>query len=202
MGMSSYFLSLKSNTLTSFAGSGATVIFAPFGFATAIATDLIVMLSLIFLLRNNRSGFSKTNRLINTLIFYSVQIGSITVGADIVILVMNQFINKIAFDYVGVYEIVGNLYANSLLASLNARTSLRANTAGSHVHMSTWGPNTADGSQNGSQSQVPSSQRTQNASTIQFTTLKTTDSCAPQFSHKDLAGSNFSKPFDEGVHVV
>lgn len=135
MGLAAFVLSLDS-TLVGFSG-GAEKIIAPFALGTAIATDVAVTSSLVFLLNSGRTGFSKTNRLINRLIFYAIQIGAITIVADAVIIVLNVYIQNpnVQFSYIGVYSFVGNLYANSLLASLNARVGLRADQ--DNIHMST-----------------------------------------------------------------
>ncbi|KAI0313885.1 hypothetical protein OF83DRAFT_493825 [Amylostereum chailletii] len=74
-------LGIKASTLTQISEGPITVL-SPVALGTAIATDIVIMLSLIFLLHRGRTGFSKTNRLINTLIFYAIQVGSITAITD------------------------------------------------------------------------------------------------------------------------
>ena len=44
-----------------------------------MATDATLSICLIFVLSRNKSGFSKTNRLLNSLIFYAVEVGLVTV---------------------------------------------------------------------------------------------------------------------------
>lgn len=73
--------SVKAKNLTDYS-KGAQVVLAPFAIATAIATDVSIACCLIFVLNRSRTGFSKTNRLINTLIFYAIQVGAITIVAD------------------------------------------------------------------------------------------------------------------------
>ncbi|KAI0343422.1 hypothetical protein BDW22DRAFT_1168421 [Trametopsis cervina] len=115
MGIATYVISIESAGISAYA-TGAQKILSPFGLAVAILTDFTIMVSLIFLLNRGRSGLSRTNRIINTLIFYAIQAGMITVLADIVVIVLNHYIDRIGFEYLGVYSVVGNLYANSLLA--------------------------------------------------------------------------------------
>ncbi|KAH9944245.1 uncharacterized protein BXZ73DRAFT_96737 [Epithele typhae] len=156
MGTATFVNLLQAKNLTDYA-AGAQSVLAPFALVTAISTDVAIAGSLVFLLNRTRTGFSRTNRLLNTLIFYAIQVGAITVIADVA--VINQYIDKLQFMYIGVYAVVGNLYANSLLASLNARASLKVtaatvvssmhNTTGSRtvtckaqnaIHLSTFGP--------------------------------------------------------------
>ncbi|KAI0700466.1 hypothetical protein BC835DRAFT_421667 [Cytidiella melzeri] len=131
MGLATYIISLQSASVDAFV-SGAQKVLSPFALSTAISTDVAIMASLIFLLNRGRSRtvFAKTDRLINTLTFYAIQAGMITVLADVVIIVLNQYIDRIGLYYLGIYSVVGNLYANSLLASLNARASLRTKDNG------------------------------------------------------------------------
>jgi hypothetical protein len=159
MGLAVFIIIAKSPNVTSFAG-GSQKILSPFALATAISTDVVITLSLVFLLNRSRSGFSKTNRLINALIFYAIQIGAMTVLADVVIIILNVYINRIAFDYLGVYAFVGNVYANSLLASLNARAGLRV--AQGNMEMSTL--NITNGTQDSSTSR-PTYQSTNGSKT-------------------------------------
>ncbi|KAI0337304.1 hypothetical protein BDW22DRAFT_1433455 [Trametopsis cervina] len=116
--------SLKANGISAYA-TGPQTILSPLASLVTIVTDFAIMLSLIFLLNRYRNGLSRTNYIVKTLIFYSVQAGMLTVLAEIAVLALNHYVNRIGFEYLGVHSVVGNLYANSLLASLNARGSLR-----------------------------------------------------------------------------
>ncbi|KAI0809177.1 hypothetical protein BC629DRAFT_1096950 [Irpex lacteus] len=116
MGTATYVITSRAASLTSFGNSGSQKILSPFALATAISTDVAIMVSLIFLLNRGRTGLSRTDHLINMLIYYTVQAGMITVVADVVIIILNHYIDRVGFTYLGPYAIVGNLYANSFLA--------------------------------------------------------------------------------------
>ncbi|KAF9468118.1 hypothetical protein BDZ94DRAFT_843638 [Collybia nuda] len=91
---------------------------------TAILSDIMIAVTLCLLLASNRSEFQDTNNIINRLIIYAINrciLTSAVAVVEVVIFVAlpNSFWS-FAFDF-----IIGKLYANSLLASLNSRKSLR-----------------------------------------------------------------------------
>ncbi|KAF8881875.1 hypothetical protein BD779DRAFT_1544613 [Infundibulicybe gibba] len=66
--------------------------------------------------------------MINRLVFYAINVGILISATDLVVLALSSsgpHFSTVNLYYLALFEIVGNLYANSLLASLNARTSLR-----------------------------------------------------------------------------
>ncbi|KAF8992835.1 hypothetical protein BDQ17DRAFT_187197 [Cyathus striatus] len=94
----------------------------PFG-VFVVLSDVFIALALCILLHSNRSDFEDTNSLINKLIVYAINRCLLTVAMTIVevvvfVVVPNSFYS-FAIDFV-----IGKLYANSLLAALNARKSL------------------------------------------------------------------------------
>ncbi|KAF8881865.1 hypothetical protein BD779DRAFT_1675209 [Infundibulicybe gibba] len=94
-----------------------------------IVTDWLITASLVYYLRQclSETGFSRSNTIVGRLIFYAINIGVLTSAGDLVVLALcaSQIPN---LYYLAIFEIVGNLYANSVLASLNARTTLRDTT--------------------------------------------------------------------------
>ncbi|KAI0809132.1 hypothetical protein BC629DRAFT_1091981 [Irpex lacteus] len=128
----SYVILLDASSWVTY-GQGFQKIISPMAFSASISTDIAIMVFLIVLLNRGRTGVARTEKLLNTLMFYIVQAGMITVisvacitrAADAVIITLDQLINRVGFSYMSLYAIVGNLYANSFLASLNARESLR-----------------------------------------------------------------------------
>ncbi|KAH7920943.1 hypothetical protein BV22DRAFT_1039232 [Leucogyrophana mollusca] len=94
------------------------------GLALSALVDIVITTFLCYFLRKNRTLISSTNRIIDLLTLYTVQNGSITCAAAIASLicwsVMPQ--NRI---FLGLHFVVGKLYANSLLATLNARRHIR-----------------------------------------------------------------------------
>ncbi|KLO17950.1 hypothetical protein SCHPADRAFT_139964 [Schizopora paradoxa] len=95
-------------------------------------SDLSIAASLVFLLRNSRSQsrFKQTQTLVNRMIMFSIKTGLITSFCAIM-----AFVSVLAwpetFMYIAFYLLISRLYANSLLATLNARTSLAGSGAAS-----------------------------------------------------------------------
>ncbi|KAK0458173.1 uncharacterized protein EV420DRAFT_1764326 [Desarmillaria tabescens] len=88
--------------------------------AIHVVTDILVAGSLCYYLHTSRTGIKRTDTMINRLMVYAVHNGLITAVADILVIAFNTAYpgNLI---YLAVYQVVANLYSNSLLATLNAR---------------------------------------------------------------------------------
>ncbi|KAI0083048.1 hypothetical protein BDY19DRAFT_100896 [Irpex rosettiformis] len=125
MGISVYVIGLTSASWTAYE-DGSQKIIAPFTLSMSMASNLSIMLSLIYLFRRGRTQVQRTNYIINTLIFYTIQAGALIVVTEAVVIALDVYVDRVGFAYIGVYAMQGNLYANSLLASLNARTTLRS----------------------------------------------------------------------------
>jgi hypothetical protein len=96
--------------------------------ALSVTTDWCISLSLIYFLKRNQSGIAYTDKLINRIVFYTVNMGLITSCFDICVLAVGLWDPPHPQLYsIALYQIVANLYANSLLASLNSRIALRHN---------------------------------------------------------------------------
>ncbi|ETW79542.1 hypothetical protein HETIRDRAFT_428047 [Heterobasidion irregulare TC 32-1] len=108
--------------------------FSTAALASAIVTDICIAFSLIYYLNQINHELSGLRAQANHLIFYAINIGVITSAADIVVL---SSIKGQGLWYFAIYEIVGGFYANSLLASLNARKSIRDYDPRNDIHMST-----------------------------------------------------------------
>ncbi|KAM6492026.1 hypothetical protein JOM56_011750 [Amanita muscaria] len=93
-----------------------------FGLALSCIVDVLIMTSMFALLWQSRKH-SKTS-LVDALLLYSLEIGSLTGCATIVtIIIWLVLTDKVVF--LGLYFIIAKFYANSLLAALNARYQLR-----------------------------------------------------------------------------
>jgi len=97
---------------------------ASVGLACASAADLIIAVSLTYYLRKSRTGIKTTDSIVNMLILYAMNTGLLT-GICVLIdmicfLTMPDNLIHISFNIV-----VGKLYTNSLLATLNFRDVLR-----------------------------------------------------------------------------
>ncbi|KAJ7250753.1 hypothetical protein C8J57DRAFT_1474861 [Mycena rebaudengoi] len=99
---------------------------ASVGLACAATADLIIAISLSIYLSRARTGIKTTDSMVNKLILYAMNTGlltSIIVLIDMIcFLVMPKNLIHIAFNIV-----VGKLYTNSLLATLNFRETIRNN---------------------------------------------------------------------------
>ncbi|KAG6835281.1 hypothetical protein H0H93_003168 [Arthromyces matolae] len=90
----------------------------------AVAGDVVIAGALCFFLHRSRTGFKKSNTMITKLILFAVSAGVLTsiccIACLIAILVWPS-----TLIYVGFYFLLGKLYTNSLLATLNARQYIR-----------------------------------------------------------------------------
>ncbi|KAI6165850.1 hypothetical protein EDD17DRAFT_104222 [Pisolithus thermaeus] len=97
--------------------------------ASSIAlAEVLITTSLCTLLRGSRSDMPRMKHLLNTLIIYAVNRCLLTLPVVVAMAVLgtdNLFLWAAAFDF-----IVGKLYVNSFLASLNTRQHLRSRGSG------------------------------------------------------------------------
>ncbi|KAF9468552.1 hypothetical protein BDZ94DRAFT_673958 [Collybia nuda] len=98
------------------------------GLGSAAAADIIIACSLCYYFMKNRTGFSRTDSLITTLIIYSLTTGLIT-SVIASIAVVTFAIMPTNFVWLAFFWVLGKCYVNSLLAALNSRDSLRERVA-------------------------------------------------------------------------
>jgi len=86
----------------------------------AVAIDVLIAASLSYYLHTSRSGIRSTDTLINRLMVYAINNGILTSVFDIITLVFVTIeVDNLIF--LSVFQVVGNLYTNSMLATLNSR---------------------------------------------------------------------------------
>ncbi|KAJ3555867.1 hypothetical protein NM688_g2341 [Phlebia brevispora] len=91
----------------------------------AVASDIIIAGSLCVVLNKSKSYLMTTNNLINHLMIFAINRCLLTaVVAVVEVILFAVFPNKLW--YLSLDFVVGKLYANSLLATLNTRFSIRA----------------------------------------------------------------------------
>ncbi|KZT02010.1 uncharacterized protein LAESUDRAFT_445568 [Laetiporus sulphureus 93-53] len=95
------------------------------GVSLAAAEDIIIAVSLIYYLQKSHGRTRSTDHLIRTLQTYTINTGSLTMLTSIVILMTFVFY-KGSLIFMGMVSIQGKLYANSFLATLNARHHLNS----------------------------------------------------------------------------
>ncbi|OCB91624.1 hypothetical protein A7U60_g1123 [Sanghuangporus baumii] len=101
----------------------------PIEFSTAsvtVFTDTFLAVVLIWLLRKARSGFRRTDSIVNRLVAYIVGSSLITVVCSLVGLI-GATVAPHSFIYMSCGLVLTKLYFNCLLALLNARSSLQSN---------------------------------------------------------------------------
>ncbi|KAF8636773.1 hypothetical protein AX16_010974 [Volvariella volvacea WC 439] len=94
------------------------------GLALSSAIDVTITVSMSLYLRTNRTGVPRINRLIDSLILYAFETGSLTTAGTIA-----SMICWLVMDYnlvfMGLHFIIAKFYAISLLVALNTRQNLR-----------------------------------------------------------------------------
>ncbi|KAI0723430.1 hypothetical protein C8Q76DRAFT_395199 [Earliella scabrosa] len=90
----------------------------------AAAADVLIAAILCTLLHTSRTNFARSNTLINKLIIFAVNTGLLTSVCACISLI-TFFTLPNSFVYICFYFLIGRLYSNSLMATLNARKSLR-----------------------------------------------------------------------------
>ncbi|KAL1738206.1 hypothetical protein HDZ31DRAFT_9946, partial [Schizophyllum fasciatum] len=99
--------------------------------ALAAAGDVLIAVILCTLLHRSRTGFSRSDTIINKLIVFAVNTGALTslcaIGSLISITVAGH-----TFWYIAFFFCIGRLYSNSLLATLNARKAIRTSADGAY----------------------------------------------------------------------
>ncbi|KAJ7597907.1 hypothetical protein C8J56DRAFT_330499 [Mycena floridula] len=97
--------------------------------ALAAAGDVIIAATLCFLLHTSRTGFQRSDTMINKLIMFAVNTGLLTSLCAVASLISIVTAPN-TFLYIAFFFIIGRLYSNSLLATLNARQMIRTAAEG------------------------------------------------------------------------
>lgn len=103
------------------------------GLALSSVVDILITCSLFFLLQKSRTGAKSLNKLIDTLIWYSFETGTLTTAGTILSMVCYLSMNT-NLIFMGMHFVISKFYANSLLVTLNTRQTLR------HSHTTTRPP--------------------------------------------------------------
>lgn len=91
--------------------------------ATGVAADILIAGSLCTCLYSSRTGFKKTDSLVNILMLYAVNSSLLTtICAAACFITYTIWPNE--FTYIGIYFSLSKLYFNSLLATLNGRQTI------------------------------------------------------------------------------
>ncbi|KAI0727622.1 hypothetical protein C8Q72DRAFT_886324 [Fomitopsis betulina] len=92
--------------------------------ACSIAGDVLITLSMCYYLYLGRSGHATSDRMIHTLMKYTVNTGLLTTVSAICTIALSETHSTTYWDTI-FYFVVSKCYVNSTLATLNAREKLR-----------------------------------------------------------------------------
>ncbi|KAJ6511408.1 hypothetical protein C8R47DRAFT_1296383 [Mycena vitilis] len=117
------------------------------GFSLSVLGDFWIAGVLSYFLHKSRAGIVRTNNVINTLMLYTINTGLLTALVQLSTFMCNVALPKSSLVWLGLYLPLGKLYANALLASLNARDHLKSRLDHSDIHLTRTAPrgNTING---------------------------------------------------------
>jgi hypothetical protein len=95
------------------------------GLGSAVFADALIAISSCVLLNHSRSGFKSSDSLVNILMLYSINTGTVTSLFEIACLV-SYAIWPHTFIFIGIFFIIGKVHMNTILTILNTRSFLRA----------------------------------------------------------------------------
>jgi len=99
------------------------------GLGSAVFVDALIAISSCVLLNHSRSGFKSSDSLVNTLMLYSINTGTVTsLGALACLVSYALWPHK--FIFIGIFFIIGKVQINTVLTVLNTRSFLRARKIG------------------------------------------------------------------------
>lgn len=116
-------ISVKTFSLSSYAALDTLANLMYLCFAAGTISDLSVAVSLCYLLHTSRTGFPKTDTIINLLMQYTVNTGLI-VAIDAAAGMFCYIAMPHNLIFLGFYLLLNKLYLNSYLAALNAREAI------------------------------------------------------------------------------
>jgi len=107
------------------------------GLALSSAADVLITITLCFKLRSNRTGSISMDNVIDSLVLYTLETGSLTCAGTVLSMLcwLTMSYNRL---FLAIHFIIAKLYASSLLATLNTRKQLsdsrmKTTPSGDHV---------------------------------------------------------------------
>ncbi|KAF9064115.1 hypothetical protein BDP27DRAFT_1450941 [Rhodocollybia butyracea] len=95
------------------------------GLVLSCVVDILIAGIMTLILKQNRAQFSTLHSVIDTLVLYTLETGSITAITTIAASITWFTVSLPNLAFLALYFIIVKLYANSVLAMLNSRMSLR-----------------------------------------------------------------------------
>ncbi|KAJ6541651.1 hypothetical protein B0H19DRAFT_1268620 [Mycena capillaripes] len=96
------------------------------GLSVSSVVDILITCSLVYLFQKNRTEAGRLNHVLDKLIVYGLETGSLTCLGTIVAMLL-WVITPHNLIFLGLYVVIGKLYANSLLVTLNTRKNIQLN---------------------------------------------------------------------------
>jgi len=90
-----------------------------------VLTDVIIAAALCFFLRRLRTGFKRSDSIVNSLCRYAINTGALTSAVSISTLVLYNVMPQGNFIFVATYFILNKMYGISFMATLNTRKIVR-----------------------------------------------------------------------------
>ncbi|KAF9046170.1 hypothetical protein BJ165DRAFT_1527303 [Panaeolus papilionaceus] len=97
---------------------------ASLALGTGLVTDFAIAAALCYFLRNLRTGYRKSDTLVNTLTIYAVNTGALTGALSLLTLILYNARPE-TFFWMASYFSLGKLYAISFICTLNTRKVIR-----------------------------------------------------------------------------
>lgn len=94
------------------------------GVTLSASVEIIITMTMIIFLGSRKTGFANMNHIINSLVLYTLETGSVTSIVTVASLIC-WLIMRHNLIFLGMHFAIAKLYANSLLATLNTRKRLR-----------------------------------------------------------------------------
>jgi len=98
------------------------------GLAISSVIDLIITFGMCFYLQESRRGFGTMDEVIDSIIIYTINNGTLTCISTIASMIFWLFRGK-ALIFMALHFAIAKMYANSLLATLNMRKKFRGHVA-------------------------------------------------------------------------
>lgn len=112
-------------TWTEYQNNHITFLINVIALSLGCASDIVTAAILIYFFWNARTEFEGSHRIINVLMAYALNTGALTSMTSLLMIFTYVFLkNNLLFA--GVFMVLGRLYANSVLGTLNTRQILRA----------------------------------------------------------------------------
>ncbi|KAI0689429.1 hypothetical protein BC835DRAFT_1529197 [Cytidiella melzeri] len=103
------------------------------GLVISACVDFLITLSLVYYLSQSRTGFSNMDYIIDTIMLYAIENGLLT-SISVLASLICWLTMPTNFIFLALHFVISKMYANSLLATLNARRHIQDKSSHSERH--------------------------------------------------------------------